>query len=375
MPALHAPATLSQSFTAGGQALSLSGRLDAAGVAAIWGEALRFAASPGKALAVDASGVAYCDGAGLALLIELRRKAEAAGAGFELSGLAPGFRELYDQYAAAALVPARETRVKPSLPEEVGRKARILLDDIHALVAFVGELSLALVRAAADPRAIRWRDAVRVAETAGADAFPIIVLIGFLMGLIMAFQSAMPLKQFGAEIFVANLLGLSLLRELGPLVTAIILAGRSGSAFAAEIGTMTVNEEINALITMGLDPVRFLVVSRVLAAMAMTPLLTIFFNAAGLVGGALVMLSLGYPLVAYVQQVVSFVHLGDLFGGLFKACVFSLLVCAIGCQRGLRTRGGASSVGQSTTSAVVSGIILIAVADGVFAVVFFVMGW
>lgn len=368
-------ATMSHKPATTGLAITLSGRLDAEGVAGIWDRAVRLASSPGPALTVDASSVGYCDGSGLALLMELRRRAESARAAYTLSGLDERFRALYDQFTPQDLLPPPSTLKKPCLPEEVGRKTAILFDDIYAQISFVGEFTTAVVRALANPRRVRWRDAVYVAETAGANAFPIIVLIGFLMGLIMAFQSAMPLKQFGAEIFVANLLALSLLRELGPLVTAIILAGRSGSSFAAEIGTMTVNEEINALVTMGLDPVRFLVVTRVFAAMAMTPLLTIFFSAAGLIGGALVMLSLGYPLVAFVNQVHMSVTLSDMFGGLFKAMVFSLLVCAIGCQRGLRTRGGASSVGQSTTSAVVSGIILIAVADGVFAVVFYVMGW
>lgn len=369
------PASLTHKPAPAGIAVTLSGRLDAEGVSGIWDQATSLAARPGQRLTVDARAVDYCDGAGLALLVELRRRAEAARAEFRLDGLNQRFRDIYDQFSPQDLLPSASREDKPSLPEEVGRKAAVLIDDIYALIAFIGEFAVALVRAAANPRSIRWRDAVNVAETAGANALPIIVLIGFLMGLIMAFQSAMPLKQFGAEIFVANLLALSLLRELGPLVTAIILAGRSGSAFAAEIGTMTVNEEINALKTMGLDPVRFLVVSRVLAAMAMTPMLTLFFSLAGLVGGALVMLSLGYPLVAFVNQVQLSVTLGDMLGGLVKASVFSLLVCAIGCQRGLRTRGGASSVGQSTTSAVVSGIILIAVADGVFAVVFYVMGW
>ena len=368
-------ASMSSKTAAAGLAISLSGRLDADGVAGIWDQAVRLASKPGRTLTVDASGVGYCDGSGLALLVELRRRAESARAAFTLSGLDERFQTLYDQFTPQDLLPPPSAQEKPSLPEEVGRKTAILFDDIYAQIAFVGEFATAVVRALANPRRVRWRDAVYVAETAGANAFPIIVLIGFLMGLIMAFQSAMPLKQFGAEIFVANLLALSLLRELGPLVTAIILAGRSGSSFAAEIGTMTVNEEINALVTMGLDPVRFLVVTRVFAAMAMTPLLTIFFSAAGLIGGALVMLSLGYPLVAFLNQVHLSVTLSDMFGGLFKSMVFSLLVCAIGCQRGLRTRGGASSVGQSTTSAVVSGIILIAVADGIFAVVFYVMEW
>jgi phospholipid/cholesterol/gamma-HCH transport system permease protein len=372
-PGQHA--ALASKPSSDGLTLTLSGRLNAEGVAAVWNSAVNQATTPGRSLTVEASGVSYCDVAGLALLVELRRQAEAARADFHLTGLGERYRTLYEQFVPEDLMPPPSQVKKPSLPEEVGRKAYVLLDDIYTLIAFVGEFALAVVRAAANPGRVRWADAFHVAETAGANALPIIVLIGFLMGLIMAFQSAIPLKQFGAEIFVANLLALSLLRELGPLVTAIILAGRSGSAFAAEIGTMTVNEEINALVTMGLDPVRFLVVTRVLAAMAMTPMLTIFFSLAGLIGGALVMLSLGYPLVSFVNQVKMSITLGDLMGGLVKSMAFSLLVCAIGCQRGLRTRGGASSVGEATTSAVVSGIILIAVSDGVFAVIFYVMGW
>ena len=357
-----------------GQEIALSGRLDADGVAGVWSEATRQAASPGRALTVAATDVDYCDVSGMAFLVQLRALAEAAGATFRLEGLSERYQTLYSEFSPQDIAPPPGER-QASLPEEIGRKTIHLWGDIVTLVAFVGEFAVAVVKALANPRRIRWRDAFHVAETAGANALPIIVLVGFLLGLILAFQSAMPLKQFGAEIFVANLLGLSLLRELGPLVTAIILAGRSGSAFAAELGTMTVNEEINALTTMGLEPVRFLVVTRVLAAMAMTPLLTIFFCLAGLVGGALVMLSLGYPLVAFIHQTKASIALGDLLGGLIKAVFFSLLVCAIGCQRGLRTRGGASSVGESTTSAVVSGIILIAVADGIFAVIFYVMGW
>lgn len=368
-------ASITLTRTAAGSLLALTGRLDADGVALVWREAIERAAAPGARLAVDASDVVYCDGAGLALLLELRRAAETAGAAFDLTGLNERYMALYAQFSPKDTSPPAGDEDKPSMAEEAGRKAMVLMADIAALVSFVGEFAWAVALAAADPRRIRVRDSARVAETAGANALPIIVLIGFLMGLIMAFQSAMPLRQFGAEIFVGNLLGLSLFRELGPLVTSIILAGRSGSAFAAEIGAMTLNEEIDALKTMGLDPVRFLVVSRVMAAMAVTPLLSLVFCLCGLAGGALVMLSLGYPLVTFINQVKMSVHLGDVMGGLFKAAVFALLVCAIGCQRGLRTRGGASSVGEAATSAVVAGIILIALADGALAVTFYAMKW
>jgi ABC-type transport system involved in resistance to organic solvents, permease component len=167
----------------------------------------------------------------------------------------------------------------------------------------VGELCAALGRAIRHPGLVRWRDAWLTAELAGVNALPIVALLGFLLGLIMAFQAAIPMRQFGADLYVANLIGLSILRELGPLLTAIVLAGRSGSAFAAELGTMKVSEELDALTTMGLEPVGFLVVPRVIAAVAMTPLLAIFAGVFGLIGGAVVMLSLGFPLVTYMNQV------------------------------------------------------------------------
>ena len=213
-----------------------------------------------------------------------------------------------------------------------------------------------------------------VAEQAGIGAVSIVSLVGFLLGLILAFQSAIPMQRFAAQIFVADLLGISMLRELGPLMASILLTARSGSAFAAEIGTMKVNEEIDALTTMGLAPVRFLVVPRVLAAVAVIPALAMLTNLAGLLGGAVVFRSLGFPLVTYVTRVSDAVTVGDVVGGLVKAMVFGVIVAGVGCLRGLETGEGAQAVGRSTTSAVVSGIILIAAVDGIFAVFFYALG-
>jgi phospholipid/cholesterol/gamma-HCH transport system permease protein len=193
------------------------------------------------------------------------------------------------------------------------------------------------------------------------------------LGLILAFQSAIPMKQFGAEIFVADLIGLSMLRELGALMTAILLAGRSGAAFAAEIGTMRVNQEIDALTTMGLDPVKFLVTTRVIAAVLMIPLLTIFADLVGLLGGALTMQSFGIPFVTFVQEIDSRVRFQDFMVGWVKSFVFALLIAGIGCLRGLQTGAGASAVGDAATRAVVSGIVLIVIVDGVFAVLYFLL--
>ncbi len=328
-----------------------------------------------RRLVIDASGVSYCDGAGVAFLIDLQQLQIRTGGDATIQGLQEEFRRLLDIYGDISINRPPGRRREPlSIIEQVGKAAVELWRDLQALLTFVGELALTLLRAARHPRLVRWKDAWLVAEQSGVDALPIIALIGVLLGLILAFQSAIPMRRFGADIFVADLLGIAMLREMGPLITAIILAGRSGSAFAAELGTMKVREEIDALRTMGLEPVRFLVLPRVIAAVAMIPVLTVFANLFGLMGGAIVMRSLGYPLVTYVNQVLSAVTVGDLMGGLLKSFVYGIVVAAVGCLRGLETKTGASAVGQSTTSAVVSGIVLIAIVDGLFAVVFHALG-
>jgi conserved hypothetical integral membrane protein len=285
------------------------------------------------------------------------------------------FQELFnDAVTGDSLSPTVPIVERRSFTEQIGKAVCEIFHDLGAVISFVGELFVAMVYAARQPRRVRWRDTLKIAEALGVDALPIVLLIGFLMGLIMAFQAAVPLRQFGAELFIANLVGLSMLRELGPLMTAIVVAGRSGSAFAAELGTMKVREEIDALRTMGLDPVRFLIVPRVVAAVCMTPLLTIFADLVGLMGGSVVMLSLGFPLITFFHQVQYAVSYGSLIGGLIKAFVFGILVAGIGCLRGLQAKTGATAVGESTTSAVVSGIILIAITDGIFSVIYYYLG-
>lgn len=356
--------------------LVMTERLDAYTTGTLWREALQvLQQSKPSRVVIDASGVTYCDGAGVALLLKLQDQQRSAGGHFAIVALRDEFQRLLDLYGQ---IPTEGVgkHGQERLPfiEQIGRASFEIWKDLRILVAFTGQLTVTLLRVAAHPRQVRWRDMWHVAELAGVNAAPIVALIGFLLGLIMAFQSAIPMRRFGADIFVANLVGLSMVRELGPLVTAILLAGRSGSAFAAELGTMKVREEIDALTTMGLDSVRFLVVPRVLAAVTMTPLLTIFANLFGLIGGAVVMVSLGYPLVTYGNQLQSAVQVRDLIGGLSKSLVFGMVVAGVGCLRGLQTTTGASAVGESTTSAVVSGIILIALVDGVFAVVFYYLG-
>jgi phospholipid/cholesterol/gamma-HCH transport system permease protein len=355
--------------------LRLSGRLDAYSVGPLWAVALASLRSrPSLSVVIDASRVEYCDGAGIALLVELLRQPRSAGAEVTVAGLPEPYQRLFEQFDPQRFTVKPEAQPeRVSVTERIGKAAARFLRDAYERIAFVGESAIALAATFANPLRLRWPDALAVAQRVGVDAVPIVLLVGFLMGVILAFQSAVAMRQFGAEIFVANLVALSLLRELGPLMTAIVLAGRSGSAFAAEIGTMKVNEEIDALITMGLDPVRFLVVPRLLAGFLLSPLLTVLADLMGLVGGALVMRTFNVPAVTYFHQVQSAASVGDLFGGVAKAFVFGLLVAGVGCLHGLRTGQGPSAVGESTTRAVVGGIILIVATDGLFAVLFHVL--
>ena len=359
----------------GGLILSIVGALNTASTGQAWRQALRLVNQHQPArLIVDASRLTYCDGAGAALLLELRRHQQGRRRAYEIQSLDPAYQTLLDLYDRWESQRPESLAQAESPVAQIGRATMAVWNDVVVLIAFVGQLSLALIQAVRRPAVVRWKDAVLTAELAGVNALPIICLLGFLLGLIMAFQSAIPMRQFGADIYVANLIGLSMLRELGPLLTAIILAGRSGSAFAAELGTMKVSEEIDALTTMGLEPVGFLVVPRVIAAVAMTPLLSVFAGLLGLIGGAVVMLSLGFPLVTYIIQIKCAVTVGDLLGGLGKTFVFGIVVAAIGCLRGLQTKSGAGAVGESTTRAVVSGLVLITIVDGIFAVIFYCLG-
>jgi phospholipid/cholesterol/gamma-HCH transport system permease protein len=354
--------------------LVLRGRLDAAGAGRLWRAALRLAREPrSPVLVVDARGVDYCDASGAALLVALRREQEASGGRLELRGLRDELREVLALVEPPAEAPAA-IRPQPGFFESLGRGTVGVLHDARAFLLYVGQLTVEAGRAARSPRRLRVHDVVRIAEDAGIGAIPIMAGIGFLLGLILAFQSAIPMQRFGAQIFVADLLGIAMLRELGPLMASILLTARSGSAFAAELGTMKVNEEVDALTTMGLEPVRFLVLPRVLAAMLVVPALAMLVNLAGLAGGALMFVVLDYPLVTYVDRVVEATSLVDFAGGIFKAMLFGVIVAAVGCLRGLQTGKGAGAVGLSTTSSVVSGITLIAISDGILAVIFWVLG-
>ncbi len=238
-------------------------------------------------------------------------------------------------------------------------------------VAFLGEALVAVLRLPTRRRMLRLGDVLRYADDAGVRALPLVILLGFLMGMILAFQSAIPMRRFGADLFVADLVTISLMRELGPLLSAVILAGRTGSAFAAEIGTMKVNEEVDALVTMGIDPMTMLVLPRLIAVMLVLPALALALDIAGLLGMTVVMGSLGFPVVSVLHQVQGAAGIVDLLGGLFKAICFGAAVAAIGCQAGLSTGNGPRAVGLSATAAVVGGIVSTIALDGVLALLFY----
>ncbi len=249
-----------------------------------------------------------------------------------------------------------------------------ILGVIREDLAFLGNVLLAALAAVRRPSSVPWADVARVLERVGADGVPIVALLLFLVGLIIAFQSAVQLERFGATVYVADAVAVSITTELGPLMTAIVIAGRSGPALAAELGMMKVNEELNALETMGLDPIRFLVVQRVVAVTLLAPVLTAYAMAVGVLGGVLVMVTLGFPVGVTWSQLQGAVGAHDVLVGVTKGVVFGTLTAGLSCLRGLQARLGPTAVGEATTRAVVSSILAVFVADGLFAVLTYILG-
>lgn len=259
--------------------------------------------------------------------------------------------------------------------ESVGTAAMQFGADARAFIEFLGEFAIGLVNAIFRPSTIRWRDFPAHLTKAGVGALPIVALIGFLMGVIVGYQGAMQLAQFGAEVYLADMVAISMARELAPLMTAIIVAGRSGAAFAAEIGTMQVSEEIDALKTMGFNVMRFLVLPRVLAVTAVMPLLVLFSDLAGMLGGLLIGTTvLKISVSGYLNETKYALTYAHLLTGLSKSLILGMIISLVGCMRGLQVRGGAESVGHFTTAAVVTGIFLIILADAVFTMIFQALG-
>ena len=256
-----------------------------------------------------------------------------------------------------------------ALTENIGEATLDGLAYVGGLARLGASAAHALIKDVLERRRLAYGRAVRQAMAVGIGSLPILSLITFFIGTILALQSAYELRKFGAMQFVADAVAISVSRELGPLITAILVIGRSGSSFAAELGTMKVNEEINALETMGLSPVKFLVIQRVVAGILLTPVLTVFAIYAGLLGGIPVLLGLGFPLRMVLLQIQTSLHFGDIAEGLSKSVAFGAIVASVSCLRGLQTGEGPRAVGESTTRSVVSSILLIIFADAIFAAI------
>jgi phospholipid/cholesterol/gamma-HCH transport system permease protein len=375
------PAAITQ---AAAQALALSGCWTARGLGAIGRQldALRISAGAGATpdesgavRSVDASGIEALDTAGAWVLQTFLRRLRSDGAALELHGLRPAFARLMnivaEQLANQAEHPAPAPAPAPSALAHVGKAASVFVEEAMALLAFVGESAAALAGCITHPARIRWRPILFNIRSAGVDALPIVGLLSFLLGVVVAYQGADQLRQYGANIFVADLVGVSMLREFAPLITAIIIAGRSGSAYAAQIGTMAVTEEIDAMRTLGIAPLEVLVLPKLIAMVIALPLLTVFADALGVFGGMLMARAqLGVEYGEFLDRFVKAVSVSTGMVGIGKAPVFALIVSVVGCFQGFRTHGGADSVGRQTTRSVVQAIFLVIVADALFSIVF-----
>jgi len=295
----------------------------------------------------------------------------------DLSGLPLGVQRLV---VLATAVPERqgarrETRRAPFLTR-LGQRGLANVAALRELLTFLGQVALACVQGLRGRARFRWSDFALIVQECGAQALPIVSLISFLVGLILAYVGATQLRQFGAQIYIANLVGLGMAREMGAMMTGIIMAGRTGASFAAQLGTMTVNQEIDALTTMGVSPMEFLVLPRMLALVLMVPLLCIYADLVGILGGAVVgvgMLNLGAE--QYYQQTMSALHVTDFVLGLIKGAVFGVLVALAGCLRGIQCGRSASAVGAAATSAVVTAIVWIIVSDALLTILYDILGW
>lgn len=303
------------------------------------------------------------------------RGAESIHAQFETVDLPHGVDQLVHQLGQRT-APKHEEPALPDVFTAVGTFSTGLMGELRDISRLVGECVFSIGRFFRGQAQFRWRDCIHEMQLCGAMALPIVGLISFLVGIILAYQGAVQLRQFGADIYVADMVGVAVVREMGALMAAIVLAGRTGAAFAATLGNMKANEEIDALETLGVSPVDFLVMPRMAALFLMMPLLALYSNVLGILGGLVISAAiLDIPASLYWAETKTIVDLSDLFVGLIKAGVFGIIIGLSGCLRGLQAERSAAGVGAAATSAVVTGILLIIVLDAVFAVIFNILGW
>ena len=338
----------------------------------------RLAGEPVRFAAIDLSAVDSMDTAGAWVLYRTRRDLRARGVAAEFEGVD---RSHADILARVEKGDVKQTLVRDQLHPvialiaHIGEASLAVLDECASLLSFLGVTVITLGRSIIRPGRIRFTSLVSHIEQVGLTAIPIVGLLSFLIGVVIAYQGAEQLRQFGAQVFTVNLLGISMLREMAILMTAIVVAGRSGSAFTAQIGTMQVNEEVDAMRTMGLDPIEVLVLPRVFALVIALPLLTVLADLTGLAGGALAtVLVVDISLAQFMERLNDAVPLAAFWVGIVKAPVFGFLIAMVGCREGLAVAGSAESVGRHTTKSVVLSIFLVIVADALFSIFFLYIG-
>ena len=329
-----------------------------------------------KRIKVDSTALKDWDSALICFLVELKKRCQTLSIAFDGSDLPEGARRLVD---LALAVPEREDSKRVEGRSDfltvIGRDAIDAFKSGGEMLDFLGESFIALGRAIRGRARFRMSDALHLVQQCGPDALPIVTLISFLVGMILAFVGLVQLEQFGADIFVANLVAVAMVREMGGMMTAIIMSGRTGAAFAAQLGTMQVNDEIAAFRTIGIPPIEFIVLPRMLALIFAVPLLTIYANVIGMLGGSLVTVALTeVSLLQYYVQTVQSIGLIDWASGLFKATVYGIIIAISGCLRGMQSKKSAAAVGEAATSAVVMSIVLIIVAEAVLTIIYQILG-
>ncbi len=330
------------------------------------------------AIAIDASKIERLDSAGAWLLLRTRRGFESGGRSvsrFTLPKLYQPLMENIEQGKGPLAEPPRHSGFRDRL-ERIGRATVHAGQQSYRMTGYLGRVTVETIEAFASPRNnLRVAALIHQVEETGINALPIVGLLAFLIGIVLAYQGADQLKRFGAEIFTINLLGVGILREIGGLITAIIVAGRSGSAFTAQIGSMRVNEEIDAMQTMGLNTIDTLVLPRIIGLVIALPLLTFYSDIMGLIGGAVMCyFQLGITIPVFMRQLAEAVNVNTLLVGLIKAPVFALVIALVGCYEGFQVERNAASVGMLTTRSVVEGIFLVIVMDAAFSIMFSVLG-
>ena len=334
----------------------------------------RLAQHPGPQrgdVTIDASALAALDTSGAWLMQRTIRALEARGCTVQVSGMPPQFVPLLQLVAARAGAPGISVPAAAGLLTRAGWQAWQSLLGAARMLSFLGENALTLLRGFREPRRWRLRHILYNLQTAGFEALPITGMLSFLMGIVIAYQGADQLQRFGANIYVVDLVGLSMVRELSPLLTAIIVAGRSGSAYTAQIGTMKVTEEIDALRTIGIGPPELLVLPKMIALFIALPLLTVYTDATGIFGGMIMARAkLGIGFTTFLDRLDDAITLRSYLIGIGKAPVFAVIIALIGCYQGFRVTGSADSVGRQTTVSVVQSIFLVIVTDAFFSIIF-----